>query len=178
MLEIFSGRFLPHEAEAVKSIPLSVRSLPGKLVWAETANGKFTVKSAYHLAVRISSLGTRGSVSDCSLLRRFWKSLWRLPIPHKVKHFAWRAYREALPTKVNLKKRKVLANESCDWCKVMPETVGHALWGCPKAQKLWECSKLALSLDRRDISFMDILWQLLVCENVSVDCVSRLVMIA
>ena len=136
MLEIFSGRFLPHEAEAVKSIPLSVRSLPGKLVWAETANGKFTVKSAYHLAVRISSLGTRGSVSDCSLLRRFWKSLWRLPIPHKVKHFAWRAYREALPTKVNLKRRKVFADESCDSFKVLPEIAGHALWGCLKTQEV------------------------------------------
>ena len=60
----------------------------------------------------------------------------------------------------------------------MPKTTRHALWGCPKAQEVWECSKLALSLDRRDISFMDILWQLLLCENVSVDCISRLVMIA
>ena len=67
--------FLPHEAEAIKSIPLSVRSPPDKLVWAETTNGKFTVKSAYHLAIRISSSSTRGSVLNCSLLRRFWKSL-------------------------------------------------------------------------------------------------------
>ena len=54
----------------------------------------------------------------------------------------------------------------------MPKTAGHALWGCPKAQEVWECSKLALSLDRRDISFMDILWQLLLCENVSGLCFS------
>ena len=93
--------FLPHEAKAVKSIPLSVRSPLDKLVWAEMANGKFIVKSAYHLAVRMSSSCTRGSVSNFSQLRRFWKSLWRLPIPHKVKHFAWRACKEALPTKVN-----------------------------------------------------------------------------
>ena len=99
---VIDSIFLPHEAEAVKSIPLSVRC------------EDLTVKSASHLAVRISSSGTRGSVSDCSLLRRFWKSLWRLPILHKVKHFAWRACREALPTKVNLKRRKVLADESCD----------------------------------------------------------------
>ena len=51
--------------------------------------------------------------------------------------------------------------------------------GCPKAQEVWECSKLALSLDRRDdISFMDILWYLLLGENVNLDCVSWLVMIA
>ena len=67
--------FMPHEAEAVKSIPLSVCSPQNKLVWVETANGKFTIKSAYNLAVRISSSSIRGNVSDCSLLRRFWRSL-------------------------------------------------------------------------------------------------------
>ena len=151
--------FLPHEAEAIKSIPLSVCFPSDKLVWAETANGKFTVKSAYHLAVRISFSKNGGSASDCSLMRRFWRSLWRLPIPHKVRHFSWRACREALPTKVNLKRKKVLTEDSCEWCKVKPKIAGHVLWGCPKAQEVWECSKLVLSLDRRDdISFMDILW--------------------
>ena len=119
-----------------KSIPLSVHSPLDKLVWAEMPSGKFIIKSAYHLAVRVSSSGTRRSVSDCSLLRSFWKSLWRLPIPYKVKHFAWRACREALPTKVNLKRRKVFADESCDSFKVLPETAGHALWGCLKAQEV------------------------------------------
>ena len=62
--------FLPHEAKAIKSIPLSVCFPSDKLMWAEMANGKFTVKSAYHLVVRISSSDTRGSVSDCSLMSR------------------------------------------------------------------------------------------------------------
>ena len=148
--------FLPHEAEAIKSILLSVRLPPDKLVWAETTNGKFTVKSAYHLVVSISSSDTRGSALDCSQLRRFWRRLWGLSIPFKVKHFAWRACRDALPTKVNLKRRKVLTEDSCEWCKAKPETVGHVLWGCPKAQEVWECSKLVLCLDKRDdFSFMD-----------------------
>ena len=171
--------FPPHEAKAIKSIPLSVRLPPDKLVWAETANGKFTVKSAYHLAVSISSSDSRGSASDCSQLRRFWRRLWGLAIPFKVKHFAWRVCRDALPTKVNLKRRKVLTKDSCKWCKVKPETVGHVLWGYPKAQKVWECSKLVLSLDKRDdFSFMDLLWQMLLGDNVNFDCVARLVMIA
>ena len=44
---------------------------------------------------------------------------------------------------------------------------------------MWECSKLVLSLDKRDdISFMDLLWQMLLGDNVNLDCVARLVMIA
>ena len=45
--------FLPHEAEAIKSIPLSVCFPSDRLVWAKTANGKFIAKSAYHLAMNI-----------------------------------------------------------------------------------------------------------------------------
>ena len=148
-------------------------------MWAEIANGRFTVKSAYHLAVSISSSDSRGSTSDCSQLRRFWRRLWGLAIPFKVKHFAWRVCRDALPTKVNLKRRKVMTEDSCEWCKVKLETVGHVLWGCPKAQEVWKCSKLVLSLDKRDdFSFMDLLWQMLLGDNVNFDCVARLVMIA
>ena len=54
--------FLPHEAKAIKMIPLSVCSPPDKLVWAETTNGKFTVKSAYHLAVSLSSSDSSGKI--------------------------------------------------------------------------------------------------------------------
>lgn len=176
---VMDSIFLPHEVEAIKSILLSVRFNLDKLVWAETANGKFTVKSAYHLAVKLLFSENRGSASNCRLMRRFRRSLWRLPIPHKVRHFAWKACREALPTKVNLRRRKVLTDDSCEWCKEEPETVGHVLWSCLRAQEVWECSKLVLSLDRRDdISFMDTLWQLLLAENVNLDSVSRLVMIA
>ena len=76
--------FLPHEVEAIKSIPSSVHFLLDKLVWAETASGKFTVKSAYHLVVKISFSENRGSASDCSLMRRFWRSLWRLLFPTRL----------------------------------------------------------------------------------------------
>ena len=107
--------FLPHEAEAIKSIPFSVHFPLDKLVWAEMTNGKFTIKSAYHFPMKISFFGNRGSASDCSYMRRFWRSLWRLLIPHKVRHFAWRVCREALPTKVNLSRRKVLTDDSCEW---------------------------------------------------------------
>ena len=73
----------------------------------------------------------------------------------------------------------MLTEDLCDWCKAKPETVGHALWGCPKAQEVWECSKLVLNIDRREyFSFIDILWQLLLGDNVNLDCAARLVMIA
>ena len=35
--------FIPHEAKLIKSIPLSVTLPADKMVWAEIANGNFTV---------------------------------------------------------------------------------------------------------------------------------------
>ena len=41
--------FLPHEAQVIKSIPLSPIPTKDKLVWRCTPNGQFSVWSAYHL---------------------------------------------------------------------------------------------------------------------------------
>ena len=38
--------FLPHEAELIKSIPLSPRLPEDKLIWALSSNGQFSVRSA------------------------------------------------------------------------------------------------------------------------------------
>lgn len=44
--------FLLHEAEAIKSIPLSSRLPNDKLIWPASLNGLFSVRSAYKLAAK------------------------------------------------------------------------------------------------------------------------------
>ena len=66
--------FLPHEAELIKSIPLSVQLPEDKLIWAGNNNGKFSVKSAYRLAVEGARFDS-GSSSDDGILRRFLRSV-------------------------------------------------------------------------------------------------------
>ena len=62
--------FLPHEAELMKSIPLSVQLPKDKLIWAGNNNGKFSVKSAYRLAME-GARSSSGSNSDDGILRSF-----------------------------------------------------------------------------------------------------------
>ena len=53
--------------DTVKCILLSMHLLADKLIWVETNNGLFTIKSAYKVAVDIlaaSPLGSSGSSSD------------------------------------------------------------------------------------------------------------------
>ena len=82
--EVIDNLFIPQQAELIKSIPLSATLPADKIVWAETTNGNFTVRSAYKLAASLFKSKTCGTTSDGSLLRKFWKKIWSLPIPHKV----------------------------------------------------------------------------------------------
>ena len=43
--------FMPQDADAILSIPLSARRAQDRVVWAENKSGKFFVRSAYQLAL-------------------------------------------------------------------------------------------------------------------------------
>ncbi|KAK9989948.1 hypothetical protein SO802_030187 [Lithocarpus litseifolius] len=107
--ELVCNVFLPHEADLIRGIALSANLPEDKQVWAPTTNGLFSVRSAYKLAMDLRPVAPVGDVSDGSLLRRFWQSVWSCNIPHKIRHFAWRACKDVLPTKENLVRRKVLS---------------------------------------------------------------------
>ena len=55
----------------------------------------------------------------------FWKSLWHLNVPNKIKSFAWRASCNILSTKAILCHRKVLDNPKCEACGLEVESSGH-----------------------------------------------------
>ena len=108
-----------------------------------------------------------GTTSDSTLLRRFWKKLWSLPIPHKVRHFFWRACRDTLLTKVKLMRRNVTAESLCVCCLENAETNGHIFWGCPTTQEAWSASKLNLMPPNANIDpFQDFLWLELMTNDV------------
>ncbi|KAF4355421.1 hypothetical protein G4B88_020322 [Cannabis sativa] len=53
-------------------------------------------------------------------------------------NFIWRVYNHWIPVKVELCKRRMNIDTSCDWCKTQDETLCHALWLCPAFQNIWQ----------------------------------------
>nr|POF25915.1 hypothetical protein CFP56_37918 [Quercus suber] len=49
----------------------------------------------------------------------------------------WHVCTDALPTKVNLQKRRVLDNPMCSICQRALENVFHAVWSCEVIQSVW-----------------------------------------
>nr|POF23099.1 putative ribonuclease h protein [Quercus suber] len=82
----------------------------------------------------------KASVSDTTNNKLFWKRIWKMRVPNKIKIFLWHACSEALPTKANLFKRKVVNVKICQLCDSENETTLHALWSCQKKLTVWESS--------------------------------------
>ncbi|KAK0606918.1 hypothetical protein LWI29_006286 [Acer saccharum] len=129
--------FLPIDKEVILSIPISVRGGDDCLSWHYDKNGIFTVKSGYWLALNLS---IKNQPSPSSISQKWWKGLWHLDIPPKIKMFIWRVCSNALPNLYNLWIRKVVDDPVCFRCRNHAETVSHALFWCPASRKVWRCS--------------------------------------
>lgn len=173
---VVDSLLMPHEAVIVKGILISSRLPEDKQVWAFDPKGLFSVKSAYWGAVELSQSECSGSCSDVSHERRFSKLLWSPPVPHKLRHFAWRACRDVLPIKSNLMLRKILQDSTCEECGLTVETTGHLFWSCPRAQEMWACSKLVIPFERDEcLSFKDLIWRLLMGDASRIEVAAKVI---
>lgn len=107
------------------------------MIWMHQRKGIFTVKSACKVARKVLSEGRVAESSRDCAGKEVWPAIWKLRIPNKIKVFGWRACNEILPTKLNLSKRKIIADAMCPICLRFPESVVHVLWECGAARDVW-----------------------------------------
>ncbi|XP_062119896.1 uncharacterized protein LOC133834323 [Humulus lupulus] len=100
--------------------------------WKGEHSGIYSVKSAYRLTQELKGVVPRDNNSG------FWRDLWNLKIPPKVKDFIWRAVSNCLPTRFQLGHRKItLPCTLCPRCLRSVETIPHCLVGCFFAMACW-----------------------------------------
>lgn len=126
------------DVESTLSIALSLTLPEDWLVWALTPSGKFTVKSAYRLALLDRNNHISKECSNAMCMKEFWRFIWRLWAPNKIQNFTWCACRNILPAKANLFYRQIAQDNICEVCGNFEETSGHLLWHCHRAKEVWE----------------------------------------
>ncbi|KAK7841198.1 hypothetical protein CFP56_015657 [Quercus suber] len=67
-----------------------------------------------------------------------WRRVWGLKSQPKVRNFLWQAVKNAIPTKSNLKRHKVMLEDCCEQCNAEVEDLVHALWSCSLLSSVWE----------------------------------------
>uniref|UniRef100_A0A803QMZ3 Reverse transcriptase domain-containing protein n=1 Tax=Cannabis sativa TaxID=3483 RepID=A0A803QMZ3_CANSA len=136
-IQLLNEYFLPIDVDRVVTIPLSFFPSNDRLIWHHTTTGCYTVNSGFHLAEVRETSGSNNHTN-------WWKMFWSLSLPSKVKKFAWRVMQDALPVATGLCRRKVIDSATSSLCHNAWESVGHALFNCIKARKVWRETKFIL----------------------------------
>ncbi|KAK4430796.1 hypothetical protein Salat_0841300 [Sesamum alatum] len=94
--------FPDHDASTILQVPVRGQRTTDRLVWHYGIHGRFSVRSAYELALR--KWGRSGDSTARTKERNDWSFLWSTHIPPKVQLFSSRVCNEAIPGAVNLRK--------------------------------------------------------------------------
>lgn len=125
---LIQSTFDPIDAVAILQIPVSMRSLPDRLIWHYNSKGLFTVCSAYKVAYNTKHSPLYASSDPFRVL---WKKIWSASVPGKVKIHIWRACRDVLPTAAKLLSRFVYVEQGCLCCSALFESIVHIGRDCP-----------------------------------------------
>ena len=144
---LLQGLFSSQEVELIMSIPLCRTYVEDKLIWPYTASGTYSVQSGYKFLA--STETDQNTTVNPSFDGGIWKLIWSLSVPNKVRNFLWRTCKEALLVKKNLKRRRIIEDDTCDHCKSSAENEFHALWDCSALAPVWNSvPELRLHLDQ------------------------------
>lgn len=133
---LVSQNFLAFEADQIKAIPLCWTDQCDHIIWPDNPDGEYSVKAGYQKLCEEANV-TNASSSDPSHQKSFWKKIWKLQVPNKIKTFLWCICSNALPTKENLKKQREIGDARCSACLSEQEFTFHATWGCEKIIHVW-----------------------------------------
>jgi len=125
-------------ADEILAITISPNPKKDCLVWTGNKLGTYTVKSRYNM-VHSNITRTEPNRASCSFKppRTLWTRIWSLAIPPKMKTFLWSLCQNAIPTRENLHKRKMLPNPFYPFCSTHMETTEHLFLLCKWTKKIW-----------------------------------------
>lgn len=141
------------EAEAIFDIPLSRRGCADLTYWNGCKNEKYYVKLCY---MRETKCLDPPPFQSLQPNHSWWKTLWNLNIPLKIRIFLWRASKDFIPTIVNLSNHHVLISGICSLCKFQYASTSHCLIICPVINQVWRNSSFWFRLKNHSAaSFFD-----------------------
>lgn len=169
--------FQAADVEIILKIKLPTKPLPDFIAWHYEKNGLFSVRSAYRLAVDLQDM-ERGENIHGSGEGKLWRVLWQIPVPEKVKIFAWRLTHEGLATKENKFRKTIEVVATCDICGMADETGYHATVVCPHARWLRDAVRSQWKLPTEEqLRWTGPSWLLILLSTLDVDEAAQLLLL-
>ena len=143
---------LPAYEEKILCIKPSLIGAQDKLIWLGTKGGEYSVKSGYYVAVE-EEPDTRTNDAGFN-----WKrNVWALDCAPKVKLFAWKLLKGAIPVGERLLERHIEVDPRCKRCG-NNESITHLLFQCQFAQKVWQLAPLLPGMDSSGMLDLMVVW--------------------
>ncbi|CAN1148352.1 Putative ribonuclease H protein At1g65750 [Linum perenne] len=150
-------------------IPIGPENFKDKWIWCFETKGRFTVKSCYKVIRNQGrQQGTGGNMADS----KFWRWIWKLSIPPKLKFFLWRMCHNALATKANLHRRRCAQDNICPCCLLQAETIDHMMFRCQTAQRFWSKVFPSIQMPAMDSNFQS--WCSSLQDNVNEEGMTKI----
>ncbi|XP_068328277.1 uncharacterized protein [Pyrus communis] len=146
----FLQPFISGEAlQAFEETPLGDLSRNDRLIWDLSKNGTYSVKSGYRwLQGRSLARRDKRRPSVRGVPKAFWKGIWKLEVPPKLRHFLWLTVHNCLPTREALHRRRSSLTSTCPICCCHDDTIEHIFLSCSWVEPIWFGGALGYKLDR------------------------------
>ncbi|KAA3472829.1 reverse transcriptase [Gossypium australe] len=131
--DLIVNTFPEDVADLILRIPLAMEPHEDFLVWSGEPSGVFSVRSSYKLLQNWDPT----AYALHNNYRVFYRKLWRVDIPNKIKMFTWKLLWNYIATKANLYARRLGNNNLCPWCWRGEETLTHLFQTCPVSDEIW-----------------------------------------
>lgn len=138
--------FVEKECSLILGMPVSLAGCEDRVIWHYAKNGDYTVRTGYGVAVEMQENGEFGRRGTGGCSRRevdesYWRDIWRLAVPNKLKLFIWRCCTASLAVRVNLIRRHMRVESMCVLCGLAEETEHHLFFECEFSRVMWySCS--------------------------------------
>lgn len=94
-----------------------------RMAWGPSADGKFTVKSAYSFL--------QWDPSPTTNMESLFNKVWKLTVPERIKVFLWLVVNQVIMKNTERHRRHLSDSGICQVCKGGEETILHVLRDCP-----------------------------------------------
>ncbi|MBA0700563.1 hypothetical protein Goari_022722, partial [Gossypium aridum] len=126
--ELIEATFPEDVTEKILSIPLSEVSHEDFQVWRAEASDEYTVRSAYKLLQGTEDNPRAYALQDD--YKDFYKKLWLLDIPSKIKITMWKISWNFLATRANMVVKKLTNTIACPRCGSGTENMDNLFLEC------------------------------------------------
>ncbi|KAH1063333.1 hypothetical protein J1N35_028320 [Gossypium stocksii] len=136
--DLIKNTFRADVARKIMQLPLANSKHEDFQVWRGEQSGIFFVRSAYKLLQEAKL----NPIIIQTETKTFYKKLWNLQVPPKLKITIWRISWNYIPSLPNLKVRRVVADSHCPKCHQEEENDNHVFSLCPTSTEVWRMVKL------------------------------------